>query len=146
MKRILLPLAALAMISACKKADPAPVATDTAMASDAAIATPAAMPTVGANARTTLQFAGDYRQTSADGKATSLALAADESYVWTDATGKVTKGKFSWYKDGSTILLDEAGGKGVYAVADGAVYKLASKDAPRTGFIADQMWTRAPAM
>ena len=95
MKRILLPLAALAMISACKKADPAPVATDTAMASEAAATTPAAMPTVGANARTTLQFAGDYRQTAADGKATSLALAADDSYVWTDATGKVTKGK-SW--------------------------------------------------
>ncbi len=145
MKRILLPLAALAMISACKKADPAPVATDTAMATTAA-ATPAAMPTVGANARTTLQFAGDYRQTSSDGKATSLSLAADESYVWTDATGKVTKGKFSWYKDGSTILLDEAGGKGVYAIADGAIYKLATKDAPRTGFTADQMWTRGGMM
>ncbi len=143
MKRILLPLAALAMISACKKSDPAPVATDTAAAT---AATPAAMPTVGANARTTLQYAGDYRQTSADGKATSLSLATDDSYVWTDATGKVTKGKFSWYKDGSTILLDEAGGKGVYAVADGAVYKLASKDAPRMGFTTDQMWTRAPAM
>ena len=64
MKRILLPLAALAMISACKKADPAPVATDTAMATTAAAATPAVMPTVGANARTTLQYAGDYRQTS----------------------------------------------------------------------------------
>ncbi len=142
MKRILLPLAALAMISACKKADPAPVATDTATATTAAM-TPAAMPTVGANARTTLQYAGDYRQTSPDGKATSLKLATDDSYTWTDATGKITKGKFSWYKDGSTILLDEAGGKGVYAVADGAIYKLASKDAPRTGFTADQMWTRS---
>ena len=36
------------------------------------------------------------------------------------------------------------GGKGVYAIGDGGVYKIASNDAPRTGFTADQLWTKAP--
>ncbi len=142
MRRFILPLAALAMISACKK-EAAPVAAE----SEAAAAAPAApvMPAVAANARTTLKVAGAYSQTGADGKVTTITLGADDSYEWTGADGKAVKGSFSWYKDGSTILLDAAGGKGTYAIADGAVYKIADKDAARTGFTADQMWSRAAA-
>ena len=141
MRRLILPLAALAMVSACKK-EAAPVAAE----SEAAAAAEAPiMPAVAANARTTLKYAGTYNQTNVDGKVSTLKLGADDSYEWTAADGKIVKGSFSWYKDGSTIMLDAAGGKGVYAIADGAIYKIADKDAPRTGFTADQMWSRAAA-
>lgn len=140
--RIILPLLALALVAGCKGQAPAPEASGEATAAATAAAAPV-MPAVATNARTTLKFAGSYAQTGADGKATTLTLNADDSYEWTGADGKPVKGSFSWYKDGSTILLDAAGGKGVYAIADGAVYKIADKDAPRTGFTADQVWSRA---
>lgn len=148
MRRLILPLAALAMVSACKK-EATPVSSESEAAAAAATAEADAqvMPAVVANARTTLKFAGTYKQTAADGKMTALKLGADDSYEWTGADGKTVKGTFSWYKDGSTMMLDAAGGRGVFAIADGAVYKIAGKDAPRTGFTADQMWSRAaPAM
>lgn len=147
MRRIVLPLIALAMVSACKKHEAAADATATtaaATASASAAAAPAAMPALLPNARTSGKVAGTYNQAGADGKTTTLVLNADDSYAWTGADGKTVKGKFSWYKDGSTILLDAAGGKGVFAIADGGVYKIASNDAPRTGFTADQLWTKAP--
>lgn len=148
MRRLILPLAALAMVSACKKeAPPASAESEAAAAAASAEADTQIMPAVASNARTTLKFAGTYKQTSADGKMTTLKLGADDSYEWTGADGKTVKGTFSWYKDGSTMMLDAAGGRGVFVIADGAVYKIADKDAPRTGFIADQMWSRAaPAM
>lgn len=144
MRRFVLPLAALAMVSACKKDAPVSEATDVASASASAAATaPVVMPAVTPGARTAGKYAGSYSQTGADGKVSTLKLAADDTYELTGADGKAVKGAFSWYKDGSRILLDAAGGKAIYAVADGAVYKLADKDAPLSGFTADQMWTRA---
>ncbi len=143
MRRLILPLAALAMISACKKAE-APAADASEAAAAAASTAAAVMPALTTNARAGTTYVGTYSQTGADGKTTSLSLAADSSYAWTGADGKEVKGKYSWYKDGSTILLDAAGGKGVFAIADGGVYKLAGNDAPRTGFTADQLWTKAP--
>ena len=80
----------------------------------------------------------------ADAKTSTLKLNADDTYEWTGADGKTAKGAFSWYKDGSRILLDDAGGKAIYAIADGAVYKLADKDAPVTDLNAAQMMSRAP--
>ncbi len=145
MRRLILPLAALALVSACKK-EAAPAADGSEAAAAAAASTavaPAAMPALTTNARGGTAYAGSYSQTGADGKTTTLTLAADSTYEWTGADGKAVKGKFSWYKDGSTILLDAAGGKGVFAIADGGVYKLASNDAARTGFTADQLWTKA---
>jgi hypothetical protein len=140
--RYLIPaIAALALVAGCKGKAPEAVPTETAVV--ATEAAPAPMPAVATNARGTVKFAGTYTQTGADGKATSLALTADDKYTWTGADGKAVSGTFSWYKDGSTILLDAAGGKATYAIADGAVYKIAGKDAPRTGFTADQMWARA---
>jgi|GEM_PF-3105529 len=142
MRRLILPLVALAMVSACKK-EAAPVAEGSeAAAAASAAATAVAMPALTTNARAAAAYAGSYTQTAAAGT-TTLTLAADGTYEWTGADGKAVKGKFSWYKDGSTILLDAAGGKAVYALADGGVYKLASNDAPRTGFTADQLWTKA---
>ncbi len=141
--RIILPVLALALVAGCKGKAPDPEASENAALATAAASIAPPMPAVAANARTTVKFAGSYSQTGADGKATTLTLGADDSYEWTGADGKAVKGTFSWYKDGSTILLDAAGGKATYAIADGAVYKIADKDAPRTGFTAEQMWTRA---
>jgi hypothetical protein len=138
--RLILPLAALALLAACNKAEPVPEATAESQAG--AVESPAALPTVAANARTSLKYAGAYSQVGADGKVTTLKLNADDTYEWTDAAGKATKGTFSWYKDGSRILLDQAGGKAVYALADGAVYKLVDKDAPVDALTAEQMWKR----
>lgn len=143
MRRLILPLAALALVSACKKeAAPAVDGSEAAVAA-ASTAAAAVMPALTTNARGGTAYVGSYGQTGADGKTTTLALAADGTYEWTGADGKAVKGKYSWYKDGSTILLDAAGGKGVFAIADGGVYKLASNDAARTGFTADQLWTKA---
>jgi hypothetical protein len=143
MRRLILPLAALALVSACKK-EAAPAADGTEAAAAATSAAAAVMPALTANARAGTGYVGNYSQAGADGKTTTLSLAADGTYAWTGTDGKEVKGKFSWYKDGSTILLDAAGGKGVFAIADGGVYKLASNEAARTGFTADQLWTKAP--
>lgn len=142
MRRMILPLVALAMVSACKK-EATPEATASEAAATATTAAPAAMPALLANARTSGKVAGTYAQTGADGKTSTLVLTAGDTYEWTGADGKTAKGKFSWYKDGSTILLDAAGGKAVYAIADGGVYKLADNNAPRTGFTADQLWAKS---
>jgi hypothetical protein len=143
MRRLILPLAALALVSACKK-EAAPTAEGSEAAAAATTAAAAVMPALTANARAGTAYVGSYSQTDAAGKTTTLTLAADSTYGWSGTDGKEVKGKFSWYKDGSTILLDAAGGKGVFAIADGGVYKLASNEAPRTGFTADQLWTKAP--
>ena len=39
-------------------------------------------------------------------------------------------------------MLDAKGGHAVYALADGAAYKLADKDAPLDTLAAEQMWKR----
>jgi hypothetical protein len=135
------PLLAAALVAGCKgnSAPAADASASAAALTDAA----AALPTLSANAKTGGAFAGSYSQTGADGKVTTLKLAADDTYEWTGADGKVVKGGFTWYRDGSTILLDAAGGKAVYALADGGVYKLADNAAPRTGLTAEQLWTKA---
>ncbi|MFM5953237.1 MAG: hypothetical protein ACKOPE_02905 [Novosphingobium sp.] len=137
MRKLILPLAALALVAGCKGKAPEAVASDTAgsamsAASDAA----AALPVLPADPKANVTVAGTY----GSGDAT-LKLGADDSAEMTDAAGKVTKGKWAWYSDGKRILL--TADKSVWAVADGALYKLASKDAPLTGLTADQVWTKA---
>jgi hypothetical protein len=138
--RFNLPLVALAPLvlgmAACNKPAPAPEPTADA------VETPAPLPAVTADARTTLNYSGTYSQVGADGKVTTLKLAKDDTYEWSGPDGVVTKGTYTWYKDGSRILLDASGGNAVYAIADGAVYKLADKDAPVDTLSAEQMWKR----
>ena len=134
---VLAPAALTMAVAACNKPAPAPEATE-----EAAAEAPAPLPTVAANARTALNYAGTYSQVGADGKVTTLKLDTDDTYEWSGADGKVTKGTYTWYRDGSRILLDANGGKAVYALADGAVYKLADKDAPVDTLTAEQMWKR----
>lgn len=145
MRKIALALIpALALVAACKGADKAP---DPA-ASEMASATPgatvaAAMPTVPADARSVV-YVGTYGHTGADGKTETLELKLDDTYAWTDGSGKTIAGKYAWYSDHRRILLTGAAGNAVFAVADGALYKMASKDAPIGTFTGDQLWTRSP--
>lgn len=135
MRMIILPLAALALVAGCKGKEPEAMASGdaTAAASTAAVA----LPTLPADPKATATVAGSYASAGA-----TLKLGTDDSAELTDAAGKVTKGKWAWYSDGKRILL--TADKSVWAVADGALYKLADKDAPLTGLTADQVWTRAP--
>ncbi len=134
MRKFILPLAALALVTGCKgKEAEAPVADTSAVASEAA----AALPTLPADPKATVKPEGSY--TGAGGK---LTLGADMSAELTGADGVAAKGKWAWYSDGKRILL--TADKSVWAVADGALYKLAGKDAPLTGLTADQVWTKAP--
>ncbi len=134
MRMIVLPLLALAMVAGCKGKAPEAVASDAvATVSEAA----AALPSLPADPKKTVTVAGSY----ASGGAT-LKLGADDSAELTGTDGKAVKGKWAWYSDGKRILL--TADKSVWAVADGALYKMASKDAPLTGLTADQVWTKAP--
>ncbi len=136
MRKVLISLAAVALIAGCKGNAPEAVATDTtATASDAAAA--AVMPTLPADPKATAKVDGSYTNTMG-----SLKLSADMSAVMTGADGKAVTGKWAWYSDGKRILL--TADKSVWAVADGALYKLAGKDAALSGFTADQVWTKVP--
>lgn len=134
MRRLILPLVALALVAGCKGKEPEAVVTDTAAASSEAAFT--ALPALPENAKATVKPSGTYASGAA-----KLKLADDMSAEMTDAAGKVTKGKWAWYSDGKRIVF--SGDKSVWAVADGALYKLASKDAPLTGLTADQVWSKS---
>ncbi|MBN8500630.1 MAG: hypothetical protein J0M19_05715 [Sphingomonadales bacterium] len=134
MRMIILPLAALALVAGCKGKEPEAVSTADAVA--AASTAAAALPTLPADPKATAVIPGSYASAGA-----TLKLGADNSAEMTDAAGKVTKGKWAWYSDGKRILL--TADKSVWAVADGALYKLAGKDAPLTGLTADQVWAKA---
>ena len=133
MRKFILPLAALALIAGCKGNEPEAMATDAATTASEAVA---ALPALPENAKATVKPAGTYTSGAA-----KLMLAADMNAEMTDAAGKATKGKWAWYADGKRIVF--SGDKSVWAVADGALYKLASKDAPLTGMTADQVWTKS---
>ena len=135
MRKVLISLAAVALIAGCKGKAPEAVATDTTATASDAVA--AVMPALPADPKATAKVDGSY--TNAMG---SLKLGTDMSAVMTGADGKAVTGKWAWYSDGKRILL--TADKSVWAVADEALYKLAGKDAALSGFTADQVWTKAP--
>ena len=135
MRRILISVAAIALIAGCKGNAPAPVATDTGMVT--ANSTPLALPTLAANPKA-MPMPGSYSNAGGG----TLMLNSDMTYSLTGSDGKAMTGKWAWYSDGKRILL--AGDKSVFAVADGGLYLMASKDAPLADFTADQLWIKAP--
>jgi hypothetical protein len=145
MRKLALVMIPALALAACKGGEKAP----DAQASEMAAATPgatvaAAMPTVPADARSVV-FVGKYNHADANGQTETIELKLDDTYAWTDGSGKTITGKYAWYSDHRRILLTGAAGNAVFAVADGALYKLAGKDAPIGTFTADQMWTRNPS-
>lgn len=142
--RQLLPVIALVLIAGCKGEAPAPQSSEDAAVASTVASLESALPPVAVDARSKVKYAGSYSQTAGEGKDLTLKLNADDSYEWTGADGKTVKGKIAWSADGSRIVLDGAPDAPAFAVADGAVYKLASKDAPTSGLTSSQMLTRAP--
>ncbi len=135
MRKVLIALAAVALVAGCKGKAPEVTASEaSSAASDAAAAV---MPTVPTNAKATAKVDGSYSNAAG-----MLVLGADMSAKMTGADGKAVTGKWAWYSDGKRILL--TADKSVWTVADGGLYKMASKDAPLSGFTADQVWTKAP--
>jgi hypothetical protein len=135
MRKLLVTVAAIALLAGCKGKAPEPVATDSGM--PIADTAPLALPTLAANPKA-LPLTGSYSNAGAG----TLLLNADMTYSLTGADGKVVTGKYTWYSDGKRILLSDD--KSVFAVADGGLYKMASKDAPLADFTADQLWIKAP--
>lgn len=136
--RLMLAAATSFALAACGGAKTEPAPADTTVA--AAPAPAATFPAVPANARTAVKFEGTYSQTGADGKTSTLALGPNDSWTMTAADGTVTKGTYNWYSDNSRILIGEE----VYAIADGAIYKLADKNAAVTGpFTEAVTWRRS---
>lgn len=147
MNRIAFTLAAASSLAlaACGSNKPAPEPTESAAdAAAAAIApAPTGFPTVPANARTAVKYQGSYSTTGADGKSSTLLLGEGDTWTMTGPDGKQTKGTFNWYSDNSRILIKNGDTTDVYAVADGAIYKLAGKDAPINGPMTEAMtWRR----
>ena len=94
---------------------------------------PVEYPTVATNARTSVDYAGTYNQRGTDGRNSSITLNEDDTYTMTNADGVQTSGTYNWYDDNSRILIRENGQNQVYAIADGAIYRMADENAPTTG-------------
>ena len=142
------------VLAACSSQEPAGVATTDAMGTTAAVdtngttgmaATPAPMPSVATNARTSVKYAGTYEQTGPDGRKSSLTLNDDDTYSMTGPDGVQKQGTYSWYKDGSRILIKDGDTNNVYGVADGAVYKMNDENAPATDISPERMYSRTAA-
>lgn len=135
MRKILISVAAIALLAGCKGNAPEAVATDSGMPTASAV--PMTLPSLAADPKS-VPLAGSYSNAGGG----TLMLNADMTYSLTGSDGKAVTGKYAWYSDGKRILL--TGDKSVYAIADGGLYKLDSKDAPLSGFTGDQLWTKAP--
>lgn len=135
--RTLLLIAPLALLAACNNSDSATATADATPADATATAAPEPALTVVADAENTIDWTGTYTGTDASGATVSLTLNRGDTYSWssTPAGGTATTatGSFNWYRDGSRILLDDAGGNAIYAVGTGVIFKMANADAPTTG-------------
>ena len=99
-------------------------------------------PTVPANARTSVDYAGTYSQSLPGGRTRSITLADGDRYTMRDENGVEISGTYNWYSDNSRILIKRDGRNEVYAIADGALYRLADENAPTTGKMTEEMTYR----
>lgn len=90
---------------------------------------PESMPPVPENALETVAFGGSYTMTGLDGSVSRITLdAEDDSYEFTGGDGSTTSGDFARMDDGSRIMIEDFDGRdGYFAIADGAIYRLASE-------------------
>lgn len=98
---------------------------------------PVERPEVAVDARNTVDYAGTYAQQTPDGGQRTITLNEDDTYTIRDASGVETSGTYNWYSDNSRILIREDGETQVYAIADGAIYRMADENAPTTGPMTD---------
>lgn len=94
---------------------------------------PVEYPEVALNARSTVDYQGEYSQRLPGGQSRTLTLRDDDVWVFRDESGRESTGTFNWYSDNSRILIPRDGENEVYAVADGALYRLPDENAPTSG-------------
>ncbi|MCT2559970.1 copper resistance protein NlpE [Tsuneonella sp. YG55] len=130
-----LPLAApLALaLAACGDTAPADTAdTDTAGVDVNLPQVDPRFPSVAPDARTSVNYAGTYAQPVGGGER-AITLRTDGTYVMRDPDGTETSGTYNWYDDNSRILIKAGGENQVYAIADGALYRMPDENASTTG-------------
>ncbi len=136
-------LAPLALgLAACGDTTPADEATPEA--ADVPVNLPEVdprFPSVVPNARTSVDYAGTYAQPVANGER-SITLKTDGTYAMRDQNGVETTGTYNWYDDNSRILIKNDGENLVYAIADGALYRMPDADAPTTGTMTEEQTYR----
>jgi uncharacterized lipoprotein NlpE involved in copper resistance len=98
-------------------------------------------PSVAPNARTSVNYAGTYAQPIGAGQR-SITLRTDDTYVMRDENGVETTGTYNWYADNSRILIKRDGRNEVYAIADGALYRMPDEQAPTTGTMTEEQTFR----
>lgn len=94
---------------------------------------PIEYPEVPVNARETVDYAGSYGQPQAGGGTRTITLREDDTYTIREPSGTETEGTFNWYADNSRILIRRDGENEIYAVADGALYRLPDENASTSG-------------
>lgn len=98
-------------------------------------------PSVAPDARTSVNYAGTYAQPVGAGER-SITLRTDDTYVMRDENGVESTGAYSWYDDNSRILIRRGGQTEVYAIADGALYRMPDEQAPTTGTMTEEQTFR----
>lgn len=93
----------------------------------------AEFPEVPVNARTSVNYQGEYSQSLPNGRSRTITLGANDRYTLRDESGAESAGTYNWYSDNSRILIRRNGETEVYAIADGALYRMADQNAPTTG-------------
>ena len=91
---------------------------------------PVKYPEVPLDARNTVDYEGAYEQRRSDGRIDRITLEPDDRYTIRDQNGAERSGSFNWYADNSRILIRDAGEDRVYAIADGALYRMEDETAP----------------
>ena len=117
-------------LAACGGSDETAAPADDGMATTTSANTPTmqpdgtAYPQVALDARSTVDYQGSYELREPDGRTSTLTLGDNDSYTMRGADGTESQGTFNWYSDNSRILIRENGETQVYAVADGALYRM----------------------
>lgn len=147
MKRfLLLLLAAPLALSACGDSEVDDRVVDTGDSDAVEVNLPATQPDyplVPADARSTVDYQGTYSQRTADGRERTIMLGEGDTFTMRDEDGVESSGTYNWYSDNSRILIKRNGENEVYAIADGALYRLADENAPTTGpFTEDAIYRR----
>lgn len=98
-------------------------------------------PSVAPDARTSVNYAGTYAQPVGAGER-SITLRTDDTYVMRDENGVESTGTFNWYDDNSRVLIRRDGKNEVYAIADGALYRMPDEQAPTAGPMTEEQTFR----
>ena len=133
---------ALAACGGNDAADTAEAGTETAAADVNLPQVEARFPSVAPDARTSVNYAGTYAQPVGAGQR-SVTLRTDGTYTMRDENGVETSGSYNWYSDNTRILIKQGDQNMVYAIANGALYRMPDANAPTTGTMTEeQTWRR----